>query len=184
MGNDALVRRPRGRATVTVTFEDFFRSHYAGIEAGVRSTGATAEVAADAAQEAFVRAYPRWWRISRYRNPAAWVQRVAINVRRDIERSERRRSTLIDAIEVEQRLDPTAASATQHRHELEALPDVVEKLPRQQQRAVRAYYGDDLSTTEAAASMGISPGAVRFHLSEARAALRPLLATELTAEEA
>ena len=152
------------------TYDDFFRAHYDDIVAGVQATGATFDVAADASQEAFIRAYPRWWRIRRYRNPAAWVQRVAINVRRDIERSERRRGPLVATIEVEQQVDNADHTF---------VGEAVATLPPQQQRAVEAFYTDGLSTGETADIMGISPGAVRFHLTQARHNLRPMLANEM-----
>lgn len=149
-------------------FEAFFREHYDSVERGVRASGATAEAAADAAQEAFIRAYPRWWRLSRYTNPAAWVQRVAINVSRDLDRRERRHAAAIESIEMERQLEP------------EVGPDVgpaIEALPTRQREVVQAYYHEGLSTAEAAEEIGISAGAVRFHLSEARNRLRPELVT-------
>ena len=41
-----------------------------------------------------------------------------------------------------------------------------------------------MSTAEAAEAIGISAGAVRFHLSEARASLRPVLVTHRYGQEA
>jgi RNA polymerase sigma-70 factor (ECF subfamily) len=159
----------------TITFEDFFKQHYDAVEAGVRGSGARPDVAAEATQEAFVRAYPRWWRLSRYQNPAAWVQRVAINVRRDLERSDKRRQAIVASIEV----DNPATPAVDAR-----VDSAVSSLPTQQQRAIRAYYNEGLSTSEAADQLGISAGAIRFHLSQARASLRPMLATDNQGQEA
>lgn len=150
------------------TFEEFFKEHYDSVERGVSAAGADAETAADAAQEAFIRAYPRWWRIRRYRNPAAWVQRVAINVSRDNHRRERRHVAALEAMEVERELDPGT---------IPELSDALHQLPARQREAVEAYYHEGLSTSEAADQMGISTGAVRFHLSEARNNLRPQLVT-------
>ena len=149
-------------------FEAFFREHYDSVERGVRASGATAEAAADAAQEAFIRAYPRWWRLSHYTNPAAWVQRVAINVSRDLDRRERRYAAALEEIELERELEPASGPDVGH---------VVETLPTRQREVVQAYYQDGLSTAEAAEEIGISAGAVRFHLSEARDRLRPQLVT-------
>lgn len=150
------------------TFEAFFREHYDDVERGVRAVGATPDVAADAAQEAFIRAYPRWWRLSHYRNPAAWVQRVAINVSRDTHRREQRHAAAIEAMELERQIEPTPAPE---------LDDAVSGLPPRQRQVVQAYYQEGLSTAETADQIGISAGAVRFHLSEARQNLRPQLVT-------
>ena len=89
---------------MATTFDDFFRSNYDDVLRGVRASGATDEVAADATQEAFIRAFPRWWRLRRYQNPAAWVQRVAINVCRDLVRSQKRYERVLSDFEVEARL--------------------------------------------------------------------------------
>ena len=63
------------------------------------------------------------------------------------------------------------------------LPDdfdeVLDHLPDQQRRAVDLYYRAGFSTEEAAARMGISPGAFRFHLSRARRALKPRMAERI-----
>ncbi len=162
------------RENVTLTFEEFFKQHYDAVEAGVRGSGARPDVAAEATQEAFVRAYPRWWRLCRYRNPAAWVQRVAINVRRDLERSDRRRLGA-GSIEVHARVD----AETDDR-----VDAAVASLPPQQERAIRAYYHEGLSTRETAERLGISNGAVRFHLHEGRSRLRPMLANDVHRQEA
>jgi RNA polymerase sigma-70 factor (ECF subfamily) len=159
----------------TTTFEEFFKEHYTAVEAGVRASGARPDVAAEATQEAFVRAYPRWWRVALYRNPAAWVQRVAINVGRDLARSDKRRQAVVGSIEVEEDSPPVDG---------ERFESAVSKLPPQQEKAVRAFYQDDLTTEETARRLGISPGAVRFHLSRARAGLRPLLASDTNGQEA
>ena len=58
------------------------------------------------------------------------------------------------------------------------------ELSDRQREALEAYYHDGMSTAEAAEAMGISAGAVRFHLSEARSSLRPVLVTHGYGQEA
>ena len=160
---------------MATTFDDFFRSNYDDVLRGVRASGATDEVAADATQEAFIRAFPRWWRLRHYQNPAAWVQRVAINICRDLVRSQKRYERVLTDFEVEARLEPGES------------PDLgfaMAGLPDRQREALEAYYHDGMSTAEAAEAMGISAGAVRFHLSEARSSLRPVLVTHGYGQEA
>lgn len=158
------------------TFERFFKANYREVERRVLSAGASHDLAGEATQEAFTRAYQRWWRLSRYRNPAAWVQKVALNVRIDLERQHGRQARVVAAIQV----DPVSEADDDHAHRV---VEAVESLPPQQQAAVQAFYHDGLSTEEAAEQMGISSGAVRFHLSEARSRLRPMLATDTTGQE-
>ena len=65
-------------------------------------------------------------------------------------------------------------------------PDIeaaVGTLPPQQQAAVRAVYGDGMTAVETADHMGISAGAVRFHLNQARSSLRPMLSPDTAHQE-
>lgn len=156
------------------TFEDFFKRNYREVERRVCTAGASPDVASEATQEAFTRAYQRWWRLSRYQNPAAWVQKVALNHRIDIERRQRRQSELVTAFVVE------SGDNEPHDHRVDT---AVDALPPQQQAAVRAFYNEGLSTEEAAAEMGITSGAVRFHLTQARRNLRPLLSRSTAGQE-
>ena len=45
-------------------------------------------------------------------------------------------------------------------------------LPRQQRIALALHYVDDLPISDIAAAMGLSEGAVKFHLHQGRARLR------------
>jgi RNA polymerase sigma-70 factor (ECF subfamily) len=159
---------------VADSFEHFFKEHYREVEHRLRGAGASSHVAAEATQEAFVRAYQRWWRIGHYQNPAAWVQKVARNYRIDMERHERRQSTLFTSIEVNQQSDEDSNDHVEF---------AVDALPPQQQTAVRAVYTQGLTTTETAEEMGISQGAVRFHLHRARNTLRPMLSSDTAGQE-
>ena len=156
------------------TFEDFFKTNYREVERRVCAAGARPDIATEATQEAFTRAYQRGWRLRSYDNPAAWVQKVAFNHRIDLERRERRQTELVTAFVVEPG-DPVAADPR--------VAPAVDTLPPQQQAAVRAFYGDGMSTEEAAEEMGISSGTVRFHLTQARRNLRPLLSRGTAAQE-
>jgi DNA-directed RNA polymerase specialized sigma24 family protein len=63
------------------------------------------------------------------------------------------------------------------------LDEALDQLPPQQRQAVDLYYGAGFSTEEAAHRMGISPGAVRFHLSRARQTLKPRMAERIGNQE-
>ena len=128
-----------------------------------------AELAADCVQDAFVRAYARWPRISTYDSPASWVRRVAINRSRDVFRSTgRRRTTEQSAATSEVHLDPEPLAD-------QDLRTVLGQLPDRQRAAVTLYYLDGLSVDQVADSMGITSGAVKYHLNRGRAHLAPLL---------
>jgi RNA polymerase sigma-70 factor (ECF subfamily) len=153
-------------------FDDFFKDNYAATVRSLELDGTPSEQAHDATQEAYVRAYARWWRVGLYREPVAWVRRVAVNVVRDDHRHR----------QVEEKALPSLAA---ERPVVEApdlpenLDEILEMLPPQQQRAVDLYYRAGYSTDEAASRMGISPGAFRFHLSRARRTLKPRVVERL-----
>ena len=147
-------------------FDDFFKDSYAATVRSLELDGTSSDEAHEAAQEAFVRAFARWWRIGHYREPAAWVRRVAVNAVRDSHRHRLVREKTLPKLAAE----PTVVEAPELPDDLD---DILGSLPPQQRRAVDLYYRDGFSTEEAATRMGISPGAFRFHLSRARRALKP-----------
>ena len=58
-------------------------AHYDRLVRSLTVASGDREQAADAVQEAFVKAHVRWRRIRRYDDPIGWVRRVAINQLRD-----------------------------------------------------------------------------------------------------
>jgi RNA polymerase sigma-70 factor (ECF subfamily) len=148
-------------------FDAVFRDHYWPMVSSLALACGNREVAADAVQEAFTRAYARWWRISRYDDPVSWIRHVALNRTRDHYRSEVRARRAVERL---------AGRALEH----EAAPELADptlaatigRLPRQQRIAVSLFYVEQLSVAEVAASMRLSEGAVKYHLHAGRAALR------------
>ena len=128
------------------------------------------DLAAEATDEAFVRACERWGRVGRLDAPGAWVQVVALNV---VRRRSRRRPPHPEV----------AASA--HPPELpeQELWEAVRALPDRQRLAVVLRYVGDLPEAQIAAAMGVSRGTVASTLSDARARLRAVLATPIDDEE-
>lgn len=126
------------------------------------------EAAADAVQDAFTRAFVRWRRISRYDDPAGWIRHVALNRLRDhFRRAERGRKAVDrlrnrDELVVDGPEPPTDAG----------LLGALGRLPQQQRIAASLFYVEQLSVQEVADSMKVSTGAVKYHLHEARNALR------------
>jgi RNA polymerase sigma-70 factor (ECF subfamily) len=165
---------------VTRNFRSFFDQNYDDVVRNLTAAGACAETAADCAQEAFVRAYARWWRIGAYREPAAWVQKVAGNLLRDVQRGRRRHEAALGRLSVE--AVALTGDAGDEVVDAADLTEAMGHLPPQQRRAVDIYYRDGLSTDEGADAMGISAGAFRFHLNRARINLRPHLDDTISME--
>ena len=150
------------------SFEEMFRAAYEPLVRSLTVIAGDREVAADCVADAFERAYVRWWRIRRYEDPVGWVRRVAINRARD---HARRAATARRASE---RLEPVESAWAPDVPPID-LAQTLRSLPERQQVAAALYYVEDLPVSEIATAMGISDGAVKFHLHAARKALRARL---------
>jgi RNA polymerase sigma factor (sigma-70 family) len=128
------------------------------------------DLAADAVDEAFVRAFARRDRVERMDAPAAWVLTVALNVaRRRGARSTRRRH----AEEAAASARPAWIEPHDPRHDLWA---AVAALPERERAAVALRYLGDLTEPEIGRVLGIAPGTVGASLTSARRKLAAALA--------
>ena len=66
-------------AVDVLDFESFYRSRRPSIVRGLALALGDADLAAEAADEAFTRAYERWRSVSAFGRPEAWVYRVGMN---------------------------------------------------------------------------------------------------------
>jgi RNA polymerase sigma-70 factor, ECF subfamily len=148
--------------------EPLFRAHYARLVRAMALVCGDGEVAADAVQEAFVRAHLRWRRLRHYDDPVGWIRRVALNLVRDDHRRTVRKRRAVARLASE----PVVVGVEQEPDELTTL---LAALPRQQRVAVALYYVDGLSIAEVAATMGLAEGSVKSHLHDARQRLRGVI---------
>ena len=155
-------------ATRRLTFEEFFE------ETADRLTGllglltGSREEAGEMAQDAYVRVFERWDRVSRMDNPAGYLYRVAVNARRSrLRRLGKEVRTKSDAI------DPDDAFASVDRRDeiLRALA----RLSRPLREAVVVCEWLELPDQEAADVLGITVSALRVRTMRARRQLRELL---------
>lgn len=150
-----------------VSFDAFFRRQYPGVVAFVQVLLGDREVAAELAQEAMLRAYGDWARISMYERPDAWVRRVAGNLARS---ARRRRHVERQAVQ------RAAHQPTPDTHDLDAVADddlwrLVRKLPRRQREAVTLFYLEDWSVRDLAVFFGCAEATARVHLHRGRVRL-------------
>jgi RNA polymerase sigma factor (sigma-70 family) len=124
-----------------------------------------ADVASDATQEAFGRAYARWARLSRHPWAGGWVTTTALNLCRK-ELKHRARPA--------PRLDSEAVRGRDVSGELDVVA-ALGRLPFRQREAVVLFYWSDLPVAAVADLMNISESAVRSHLTHARTALKQTL---------
>lgn len=164
-GADAPARRARP------AFDVIFDAHYERLVRALTLVAGDAETAADAVQEAFVKAHLRWRRISRYDDPVGWVRRVAINQLRDDHRRRGRKQRALT------RLASREATVSMP-PELDEFDRLLAELPRQQRATTALFYVDGLSIAEIASALGIAEGSVKSHLHDARTRLRPVLERE------
>lgn len=139
-------------------FEEFYRRQFPLLLRLCFLVAVDDAVAADAAQEAMLRAWDRWDGL-RDGQPMAWVQKVALNLLR----SRWRR------LQVEVRLAPRLYERPRSApsRDLDVLRSLRQLSVRQRQ-AVVLFYWADLSIEGCAEVMAISPGAVKRHLERAR----------------
>jgi RNA polymerase sigma-70 factor, ECF subfamily len=147
-------------------FDTFFKSEYPRL---LRVLSAADLSADDALQEAFAKAALSWHRISQYEDPAGWVRHVAVRRMLDERRSVRRKRAAIERLDALSEIDGVDRDASMD------LAAAIGGLPTRQRVALSLFYLGGLTSAETGAAMGISAGAVRFHLHEARARLRERL---------
>jgi RNA polymerase sigma-70 factor (ECF subfamily) len=162
------------RADVRVVPNDFdglFDLHYERLVRALTVVAGDRETAADAVQEAFVKAHLRWRKVGSYDDPVGWVRRVAINRLRDEHRRAGRKRRALDRLR--HRADTVAPAP-----EIDEFGRLLAALPRQQRLATALFYVDGLSIAEIASTLGVSDGTVKSHLHDARRTLRPILESE------
>src|SRR5215475_8859943 len=139
------------------------------------------ELARDAAQEAAVAAMTD---LGRLRSPdrfGAWFCGIALNVSRRLLRQ--LRSEVPGLCPDRASLAPGPAEAAEIADLAARVRGAVAALPAGQQNAVLLFYLQGLSHREVAGELGISVGAVKARLHQARAALAPRLAQMVDTQE-
>lgn len=154
-----------------LSFEDFCRFEYEAVYRACFAFSGSRELALDATQEAFGRAFARWRRLRKEQWAGGWVMTTALNL---VRRGMRRRPTtdVSDSIVMD---DPDLRVDI-----LEAL----RSLPLRQRQAVILYYLADLPVAAVAELMNASEGSVKTHLSRARRRLRKTLVLHETGGQA
>jgi len=155
-----------GVIAVVEDLESLFRAHYARLVRALAVVSGSQETAADAVQEAFVKAHLHWRRIQKYDDPVGWIRRVAINRLRDDHRRSGRKERAVDRLKTEARTEAVDWSDGTD------VTTLLAQLPKQQRLAMALFYVNGLSVAEVAGALEISEGAVKFHLHQGRDRLR------------
>jgi RNA polymerase sigma factor (sigma-70 family) len=144
-------------------FAAFYGRSCTQVHAAVAVTVGDHHLAADAVDEAFVRAAERWGQVSQMDRPAGWVYRVAVNWATSWRRKWSRRPTLpIAALERGQVDDLASVTLAE---ELAGLP-----LAQRQMLVLRFVLG--YSVAETAVALGVAEGTVKSGVHRARQRLQ------------
>jgi RNA polymerase sigma-70 factor (ECF subfamily) len=161
-------------------FEALYRRLQPGIYAFIRAQVREAELAADLAQQTFVRA---WESLPRLRKAGAfvgWVHRIAANLVRDEVKSGRSRLEVTASALSEG--DPDAMRGATLRQQPEdalasaelrqAVRAALATLPPAHQAVVVMHHLEGMAVVDIARALGVRPGTVMSRLARAREAMR------------
>jgi RNA polymerase sigma-70 factor (ECF subfamily) len=126
--------------------------------------------AEDIAQEAFLRLFDRWPRVSRYERPGAWVRHVAIRIASSARARRRAEHRALGRMD---RPDPGPPGA-----EHGSVTRAILSLSPAQRAAVILHYYEDRPLGEVAAVLRCSAPTARVHLHRGRKRLGQILKEE------
>jgi RNA polymerase sigma-70 factor (ECF subfamily) len=153
----------------------WYRANRPRVLAALTMVTGDRELAVEATDEAFARAFERWRRVSAMTNPTGWTYRVALN---RVRRLARRRA-------FESRLGARHASPPADAP-ISADVDLwaaIRALPARQRQALVLRYVADLPEVEVARIMRITRGAVSSAVSKARSNLEQRIGGPVQVEE-
>ena len=165
-------------------FEVFYREHLPFVRSFVARLVADPYTAADLTAEIFLAVIES---ANRYRAtsgaPIAWLAGIARNVVAGHVRKQARELRAVSRVGGQALLDDASLERITERIDAErstrALYRSLDALPAKQRAVVELVAVDGLSLAEAAAALGIAPGAARTRYHRARTRLRTELRTEL-----
>ena len=152
-------------------FEDFYRAEFPGLVRAMFMLALDADEAQELAQEAMVRVYERWDRVSTMDSPGGYLYRVATNLNR-----RRMRSLAVRARRLR-----TLGAASQVEWIDTGRRDLVDAISALSVRLREAFVLVDwlgLSSEEAGRVLHIRPASVRSRVHRARRELRSRLSLE------
>ena len=158
------IREELAVAGTAASFEELFRTEHRRLHQALFAITGSRQEAEDIGQEAFLRLWERWDRVSGLGDPVGYLHRTAINVYRD--RSRR----LLLAMKRAVRLAPSPDeyAAVEARSMAAA---VLGQLPPRQRAAIVLTEGLGYSAEEAGQLLGIKGSTVRALHFQARSAL-------------
>jgi RNA polymerase sigma-70 factor (ECF subfamily) len=152
------------RTATSTLFEEFFEAERVRLFKALFTITGSRQEAEDISQEAFLRLWEKWDRVSAMEEPAGYLHRTAMNVLRD------RRRRVVLGMRRAIRLSPSPDGYEAVEARSVAATALGSLTPRQ--RAAVVLTEPRVSTEEAGALLGIKGSTVRALLFQARSALR------------
>jgi RNA polymerase sigma-70 factor (ECF subfamily) len=147
------------------TFEAFFRAEHLRLQQAMYAVTGSQSEAEELTQEAFVRVWERWDRVSRLERPVGYLYRTAMNAFRSrIRRASvaaRRATGLLPRDDDYDRAD-----------QRDAVTRAMAQLPDRQRAAIVLTEFLELDSREAGRVLGVASSTIRNLTAQARAALR------------
>lgn len=152
-------------------FADFYAATWSRTLAVTYALTGDRGVAEELAQEAYVKAWSHWRKVSTYEQPGAWVRQVATR----LSVSRWRRTRVAATWLARTRPEPPVEA---HDETTTALVRALQQIPEAQRRAVVLHHLADLPVDEVARIEHSPVGTIKARLSRGRTALALLLADE------
>lgn len=147
-------------------FAEFYHARFGHLVAQLFAVTGDLSEAQDCAQEAFVRAWPRWSKICQYDNPSAWLYRVGYRIA--VSRWRRLKRVIGDHHhDPPDNVEPGPESV--------ALVTALRQLPEAQRRALVLHHMVGRTVAQISEDEGVALGTVKARLSRGRIALAALL---------
>jgi RNA polymerase sigma-70 factor (sigma-E family) len=161
-------------------FDEFFAVAWPRLLRTTYAVTGDRQLAEDALQTAFAKAYAAWTRVSRADEPLAYVRRIAVNAAIAQQRkASARRETTVPSLP-----DGGVVSGEDALLQHDEVWTAIAALPPRQRAVVVLRYYEDLSERQIADTLGCRPGTVKSQAAAALATLRTRLgdAVPLTGE--
>ncbi|TCO50927.1 SigE family RNA polymerase sigma factor [Actinocrispum wychmicini] len=155
-------------------FEEFSRAHSRGLVRFAAALTGDTELAQDLVQDALVRAYLRWSRVSQLDKPDLYLRKMVTNGYLSWRRRWYQRSVQT----VPQLPSRTVADHAGRVDDTAEVSALLATLTRRQQVAIVLRFFEDRTDDEIADVLGCAAVTVRTHISRALAALRAVVRTE------
>jgi RNA polymerase sigma-70 factor (ECF subfamily) len=167
--------------------EDFSRRDPSAVRAVYRAYGGLVyavahrvlgrpDLAEEAAQQTFVRAWQAADRLDPYRDPGPWLATIAKRAALDIHRREERRKTnALDDVSSDHPSIITLPPDVDAMDSVWQVRRAIEALPPEEAAVVRLQHLDGITHTEIAAKLGIAVGTVKSRSHRAHTKLAALL---------